>query len=202
MTNAKTTKTTPATVNADDKVMGSLVGNFEKEMQSRGQVHLADLIDANTRGVLTLFPFKAREMVAGKKYPVMSGHIDTKRVKVPVSAFEHMTDEGRTFLSLSIGVKDQNRIGGAVFRQEEQAPTGGKWEMTPGKENDRFGVLSKQVVIAGTDVYETIFELRFYGKRLESRAGVYYIKAQVYPERNEGVMAERANDDDFDKGCF
>ena len=35
----------------------------------------------------------------------------------------------------------------------------------------------------------TVFELRFYGKRLESKAGVYYIKAQVYPERKDGVIA-------------
>jgi hypothetical protein len=202
MTNAKTTKTTQAAVTTGDQVMDKLVGNFEKGMQERGQVHLADLIDANTRGVLTLFPFKPREMVAGKKYPVMSGHIDTKRVKVPVSAFEHTTDEGRKFLSLSIGVKDQNHIGGAVFREEVQNQTNGKWELTPGKENDRFGLLNKQVLIAGTEEYETVFELRFYGKRVESRAGVYYIKAQVYPERKEGMVSQRNADDDFDGGCF
>lgn len=199
MTNAKTLKPATATVKANDKVMDELVGNFEKGMKDRSQVHLADLIDANTRGVLTLFPFKPREIVAGKKYPAMSGHINTKRAKVPVSAFEHKTEEGRKFLSLAIGVKDQNHIGGAVFRQEEQNMTNGKWELTPGKENDRFGVLNKQVLIEGTDKYETIFELRFYGKRVESKDGVFYIKAQVYPERKEGAAV--ASDESLND-CF
>jgi hypothetical protein len=202
MTTAKTTKATPTPIAKDDAAMEKLVGNFEKEMNQAGQVHLADLIDANTRGVLTLFPFKPREMVEGKKYPVMSGHIDTKRVKVPVSAFEHMTDEGRKFLSLSIGLKGQNHIGGAVFREETQNLINGKWELTPGKENERPGVLKKQVAIVGTDEYETVFELRFYGKRVESNAGVYYIKAQVYPERKGGVVTQRKADEDFDDGCF
>lgn len=163
------------------------------------EVHLADLVDANTRGVLTLFPFKPRTLEQGKTYPVMTGHIDTRRVKVPVAAFEHTTDEGRVYLSLSIGSKGQNHIGGAVFRQEEQNLENGKWELTPGKENDRWGVLNKQVPIAGPDKFETVFELRFYGKRLESKAGVFYIKAQVYPQRIDGAPGQ---DDAARKDCF
>jgi hypothetical protein len=187
MTNAKTAKSTLDAATPGKAVSAKPAGNFDKQQPDRQQIHLADLIDANTRGVLTLFPFKTREPVEGKTYPVMAGHIDTRRVKVPVAAFEHTTDEGRVYLSLSIGLKDQNHIGGAVFRQEEQNPQNGLWELTPGKENDRWGVLSKQIPVGGSDEYETIFELRFYGKRTESRAGVFYIKAQVYAERKDGV---------------
>lgn len=193
-----TAKTKPATQTEAAK---KPAGSIEMDSQGQNQLHLVDLIDANTRGVLTLFPFQPREVVAGKKYPVMAGHIDTKRVKVPVFAFEQMTEEGRKFLSLSIGVKDQKHIGGAVFRQEEQNPANGKWELTPGKEGDRFGVLNKQVAV-GQDEYETIFELRFYGKRIESRAGVFYIKAQVYPQRKEGEVLERSTASDSMGGCF
>lgn len=189
MTIAKTTKATPVTPAPGKAVSDKPAGNFDEQLQDRQQVHLADLIDANTRGVLTLFPFKPRELVVGKTYPVMTGHIDTRRAKVPVAAFEHMTEEGRVYLSLSIGLKDQNHIGGAVFRQEEQNEENGKWELTPGKENDRWGVLKKQIPVVGSDEYETVFELRFYGKRMESKAGVFYIKAQVYPERKDGVAA-------------
>jgi hypothetical protein len=189
MTNAKTAKSTPDAAIPGQAVSAKPAGNFDKQQPDRQQIHLADLIDTNTRGVLTLFPFKARAPAEGKTYPVMTGHIDTRRVKVPVSAFEHLSEEGRVYLSLSIGLKDQNHLGGAVFRQEEQNPDSGRWELTPGKENDRWGVLNKQIAVLGSDAYETVFELRFYGKRLESKAGVYYIKAQVYPERKDGVTA-------------
>jgi hypothetical protein len=189
MTIAKTAKAALASVTPGQAALDQPAGRFDQPLQGRAQVHLADLIDANTRGVLTLFPFKPRELVQGKSYPVMTGHIDTRRAKVPVAAFEHMTEEGRVYLSLSVGLKEQNHIGGAVFRQEEQDPENGKWELTPGKENERWGSLNKQNAVVGSQEYETVFELRFYGKRLESKAGVYYIKAQVYPERKDGATA-------------
>lgn len=196
MTNAKNTKPARIAAPAHDEEMDKLVTEAEKQFAQRDQVQLVDLIDASTRGVLTLFPYSPRNVEAGKTYPVMTGHLDTRRVKIPVSAFAKQTDEGRDFLSLSIGPQGQNHIGGAVFRQEEQNQSTGLWELAPGKENDRYGVIGKTVQIEGTEDYETVFELRFYGKRRLSGAGVPYIKAQVYPERKAGD-AENAMD-----GCF
>ena len=59
-----------------------------------------------------------------------------------------------------------------------------------------YGVIGKTVPVKGTEDYATVFELRFYGKRRLSGAGVPYIKAQVYPERKAGDP-EQAMD-----GCF
>lgn len=198
MTNAKTTAK-PA-CNAEpvhDEDMDKLVTEAEKQFSRQDQVQLVDLIDANTRGVLTLFPYVPRTFELGKTYPAMTGHLDTKRVKIPVSAFAKKTEEGHDFLSLSIGPQGQNHIGGAVFRQEEQNSENGLWVLAPGKENERYGVIGKTVPIEGTDEYETVFELRFYGKRRLSSAGVPYIKAQVYPERRHEVDTDRAM-----VGCF
>ncbi len=183
MAQAKTPKALPAAAPAIDEEMDRLVTEAEKQFARQDQVHMVELIDANSRGVLTLFPFVPRTFESGKTYPAMTGHLDTRRVKIPVSAFKKTTEEGREFLSLSIGPKGQNHIGGAVFRQEEQNPANGLWEPTPGKENERHGVIGKTVPIAGADEYETVFELRFYGRRRLSGAGVPFIKAQVYPER-------------------
>ena len=196
MTNAKNTKTSRNALPAHDEDMDKLVTQAEKQFAHRDQVQLVDLIDANTRGVLVLFPYNPRTVEAGKTYPVMTGHLDTKRVKIPVSAFAKVTDEGREFLSLAIGPQGQNHIGGAVFRQEEQNQGNGLWELAPGKENDRYGVIGKTQLIEGTEDYETVFELRFYGKRRISGAGVPFIKAQVYPERKAGDAAEAM------AGCF
>lgn len=196
MTNAKNPKPGRPAAPAQDEEMDKLVTEAERQFARRDQVQLVDLIDANTRGVLTLFPFRPRNVEAGKTYPVMTGHLDTKRVKIPVSAFAKKTEEGREFLSLSIGPQGQNHIGGAVFRQEEQNQSNGLWELAPGKENDRYGVIGKTVQIEGTEDYETVFELRFYGKRRLSGAGVPYIKAQVYPERKAGDAEDTMD------GCF
>lgn len=160
--------------------------------------HLVNRINAETRGVLVLFPFSPRSVDEGKVYPVMTGHLDTKNVKVAVSAFARMTDEGREFLSLAIGPQGEAHIGGAVFRLEEQSPIDGKWLRTPGKELDRFGVISKQVKFEGSDEYETIYQLRFYGRARVTAAGVPYIKAKVYPERREASPADL----DALDGCF
>lgn len=197
MTNAQPGKAAPTDALAFDAEMDRLVTEAEKQFTRRDQVQLVDLIDANTRGVLTLFPYVPRTFEAGKTYPAMTGHLDTKRVKIPVSAFAKKSEEGREFLSLSIGPQGQNHIGGAVFRQEEQNPESGLWVPTPGKENERHGVIGKSVPIEGTNEYQTVFELRFYGKRRLSGAGVPYIKAQVYPERSHEVDVERAM-----VGCF
>ncbi|MDR7380398.1 hypothetical protein J2X19_005105 [Rhodoferax ferrireducens] len=196
MTNAKNTQTSRNALPTHDEDMDKLVTQAEKQFAHRDQVQLVDLIDANTRGVLVLFPYNPRNVEAGKTYPVMTGHLDTKRVKIPVSAFVKVTEEGREFLSLAIGPQGQNHIGGAVFRQEEQNQGNGSWELAPGKENDRYGVIGKTQLIEGTEDYETVFELRFYGKRRVSGAGVPFIKAQVYPERKAGDAAEAM------AGCF
>jgi len=190
-------KATRSAAPAQDAEMDRLVTEVEKQFKHRDQVQLVDLIDGSTRGVLTLFPYSPRNVEPGKTYPVMTGHLDTKRVKIPVSAFVKKTEEGRDFLSLSIGPQGQNHIGGAVFRQEEQNENNGLWQLAPGKENDRYGVIGKTVQIEGTENYETVFELRFYGRRRLSGAGVPYIKAQVYPERKTGDDAEQAME-----GCF
>lgn len=194
MKNAKATNESTADTTLQDPEMEKLVTEAERQLQQRAQVQMVDLIDANTRGVLVLFPYTPRTIEEGKTYPVMTGHLDTRRVKIPVSAFAKMTDEGRQFLSLSIGRKGQDHIGGAVFRDEEQDPSNGRWQLAPGKENERHGVICKSVPIEGTDKYEAVFTLRFYGKRRQGRAGVAYIKAQVYPERRPG--------DDAMDGCF
>jgi len=196
MSNAKLTKPARTAAPTQDVEMDKLVTEAEKQFARCDQVQLVDLIDANTRGVLTLFPFSPRNIEDGKIYPVMTGHLDTKRVKIPVSAFVKKTEEGREFLSLSIGPKGQSHIGGAVFRQEDQNQVDGQWGVAPGKENDRYGVIGKTVPVKGTEDYATVFELRFYGKRRLSGAGVPYIKAQVYPERKAGDP-EQAMD-----GCF
>ncbi len=196
MTNAKTAKPACTATPAHDEEMDKLVAEAEMQFAHRDGVQLVDLIDADTRGVLTLFPCSPRKVEAGKTYPVMTGHLDTKRVKIPVAAFAKMTDEGREFISLSIGPQGQNHIGGAAFRQEEQNQANGSWELAPGKENERHGVIGKTVQVDGTDDYRTVFALRFYGKRRLSSAGVPYIKAQVYPERKSG------NDEQAMAGCF
>lgn len=53
MTIAKPPKATPTTTALGKAVLDKPVVNFDKQLQDRQQVHLADLIDANTRGVLT-----------------------------------------------------------------------------------------------------------------------------------------------------
>ena len=197
MTNTKAAKPTRTVAAEHDAQMDKLATQAEKQFERRDQVQLVDLIDASTRGVLTLFPYMPRNAERGKTYPVMTGHLDTRRVKIAVSAFAKKTEEGREFLSLSIGPQGQNHIGGAVFRQEEINPANGLWSLAPGKENERYGVIGKTLQIEGTQDYETLFELRFYGKRRLSGAGVPYIKAQVYPERRTGEEVEQAME-----GCF
>ena len=157
------------------------------------------LVNENTRGVLVLFPYSPKDGAVGKgkEYPAMAGHIDTRNAKIPVAAFSKMTEEGREYLSLSIGFNGHEHISGAMFRQEQQDPSNSKWEMAPGKGNDRFGVISKQ--IKDGDAYITVFELRFYGGRKLSRQNVPYIKAQIYPQRNEG---EQPANDQAMEGCF
>ena len=196
MTTVKTTKPARTAATSHDEGMDQLVTQAEKQFAQCDPVQLVDRIDANTRGVLTLFPYSPRNVEAGKTYPVMTGHLDTKRVKIPVSAFAKKTDEGREFLSLSIGPQGQNHLGGAVFRQEEQNQANGLWELAPGKEFERYGVIGKTVQVEGTQDYETVFELRFYGRRRLSGAGVPYIKAQVYPERKAGDSGQAMD------GCF
>lgn len=196
MANAKIPKATHIAASADDVEMDRLVTEAEQQFTRSDQSQLVDLIDGNTRGVLTLFPYVPRNFEPGKTYPAMTGYLDTQRVKIRVSAFSKRTDEGREFLSLSIGLQGQNHIGGAVFRQEGLNPENGLWNVAPGKENERHGVIGKTVPVAGTDDFETVFELRFYGKRRLSGAGVPYIKAQVYPERTHDADGREM------VGCF
>lgn len=184
-----------------DAEMDRLVADAEKSWKREAEVQLVDLLDAYSRGVLTLFPYVPRTVEAGKVYPAMTGHLDTRRVKVRVSAFAKRTDEGREFLSLAIGAQGQDHIGGAVFRSEEQDETDGQWRLAPGKENERHGVISKTVRIDGTDTFETVFELRFYGRRRLTSAGVPYIKAQVYQARRSDAQANGDDDKAMD-GCF
>lgn len=170
---------------ANDEEMERIVSEAEKQFSRSQPPSLVDLIDANTRGVLTLFPYTPRNPDPEKTYPVVTGHLDTRHAKIPVSGFAKKSEEGRDFLSLSIGAKGQERIGGAIFRQEEQDPATGLWSMTPGKDNDRFGMIEKSVKV-GDDAYEQVFELRLYGKRRLSGTSVPYIKAKVYPMRAAG----------------
>ncbi len=171
-------------VPANDPEMEHLVSQVEQQF-ARSQGSLVDLIDSGTRGTLTLFPYTPRNPDPEKTYPVVTGHLDTRQAKIPVSGFAKMSEEGRNFLSLSIGAKGQERIGGAIFRQEEQDPATGLWSFAPGKENDRFGMIEKSVKVDDQS-YEQVFELRMYGKRRLSGAGVPYIKAKVYPMRAAG----------------
>lgn len=157
------------------------------------------LVNENTRGVLVLFPYLPKDGAAGKgkEYPVMAGHIDTRTAKIPVAAFSKMTEEGREYLSMSIGFNGHEHISGAMFRQEQKDPDNGKWEIAPGKGNDRFGTISRQ--IKEGEAYITVLELRFYGVRKLSRQNVPYIKAQIYPQRKEG---EQPANDHVMEGCF
>jgi uncharacterized protein (DUF736 family) len=192
-------KTTDAAVagTADDQEAGQLSPQLDHRLAVQTPVQLVSLIDAGTQGVLTLFPFTPREVEPGKTYPLMTGVLDTKRVKIQVSAFAKTSEEGRTFLSLSVGAPGQDHIGGALFRQEEQVEATGLWASTPGKESDRFGVIAKQVKNAALDDYETVFSLRVKGARRLSRGGVPYIKARVYPERGAVPADGQAM-----SGCF
>ena len=155
------------------------------------------LINADTRGVLVLFPYAPQEREEGKVYPVMKGSLDTRDAKVRVSAFAHKTDEGREYLSLSIGSAGDDHIGGALFRHELQNPLNGLLELAPGKENERFGAIAKSVPGAEPGTYDNLFQLRFRGKRKLSPTGVAYIKCNVYPERKEGADALAAMNECF-----
>lgn len=175
---------------ADDAEMDKLVRDVEakaaKLVNPRYATNPCDLLDADTNGVMVLFPFTPNGREEGKEYPAMVGNIDTRRVKVPVAAFLKKTDEGRQYLSLSIGAKGFDHIGGALFRQEEQDMETGKWVKTPGKELERFGLINKTIKV-GANAYESAFELRVYGQLKISSAGVEYIKAKVYAERAAGA---------------
>lgn len=63
--------------------MDKLVTEAEKQFAQRDQVQLVDLIDANTRGVLTLFPYTPRNVEAGKTYPAMTGHLTPSASRFP-----------------------------------------------------------------------------------------------------------------------
>jgi hypothetical protein len=202
MTVAKANTTKATTTSKGDVDMAKLVGNFEQGLaakavtaQADNGVNPLDLLDGNSRGVLVLFPWQPKTIEKDKEYPVMKGHIDTKQVKIKVSAFMKTTDEGRVYLNLSIGSKGQERIGGALFRYETQDQTNGKWVAVPGKDNERFGVIAKSIKI-GEGEYADVFTLRFYGNRKLSDGNVPYIKAKIYPERKEGQA-----DADM-SGCF
>lgn len=191
---SKATKQKPPLAVAPDNAaeLEAAVRQTEQDFTQSTPQQLVDLINADTRGVLTLFPYAPRDVQEGKSYPALTGYLDTRRVKIPVSAFTKHTEAGRLFLSLSIGPKGQAHLGGALFRQEEQDAANGLWKLAPGKENDRYGVLGRTVKIDGSDEYQTLFELRCQGKRRLSRAGQPYIKAAVYPLRKAAAVEEGA----------
>ena len=191
------------TAAAPDQELDQAVSAFEASLAAKAsavpdsdEVIFVDLINADTRGVLVLFPYEPTNPEPGKEYPVMKGNLDTRNVKVPVSAFMKKTDEGRYYLSLSIGRKGQEHIGGAIFRQEIQNPADGAWVFVPGKENERFGIVAKTVKVGEGD-YQPVFELNFSGKRRLSGAGVPYIKGNIYP-----VRVELENPAAAMAGCF
>lgn len=158
------------------------------------------LINKDTRGVLVLFPYvpKAGATSEGKTLPVMTGSIDTRDAKIPVAAFAKQTDEGREYLSLSIGFADHEHISGVMFRQEKQNPADGIWEVAPGKGNERFGLISKQTKNAD-ETFTKVFELRFFGGRKLSRLNMPYIRAQIYPQQLGTVEGQG---DEVMDGCF
>jgi len=180
-------------------VPGMDINQIARDLSTRAESPRSALsaINAETRGVLVLFPYAPQERKEGVMYPVMKGSLDTRDAKVRVSAFAHKTDEGREYLSLSIGSEGEDHIGGAVFRHESQNPLNGLWELAPGKENERFGAIAKSVPGAEPGTYDNLFQLRFYGKRKLSPTGVAYIKCNVYPERKEGAEALSAMKDCF-----
>lgn len=197
----KSAKNTTPAMNADDAsgVPGQNMDQIAKDLSAQAEAPRSalSLITAATRGVLVLFPYSPQQPEEGKVYPVMKGSLDTREVKVRVSAFAHKTDEGREYLSLSIGSAGEDHIGGALFRHESQNPMNGLWELAPGKENDRFGAIAKSVPGTEPGTYDQVFQLRFYGKRKLSPTGVPYIKCNVYPERKEGADALAAMKDCF-----
>lgn len=180
--------TAPAMTAADASgVPGQSMGQIAKDIAAQADAPRSalSLINATTRGVLVLFPYSPKEREEGKVYPVMKGNLDTAAARVLVSAFEHMTDEGRKYLSLSIGSAGENHIGGVIFRKESQNPLDGLWEIAPGKENDRFGAISKTVPGAEPGTYDEVYRLRCSGKRKLSSTGVPFIRCDVYPDRND-----------------
>jgi len=151
-----------------------------------------------TRGKLVLFPYFPSRVEDGKKYPVMKGYLDTPSARIPVSAFNAMTEEGREFLSLAVGFQGCERVGGALFRAEVQDPSNGRWNPVPGKVNDRFGLIQKTVKTGEDEfgaVYETEWSLRFNGKRKLSAANKPFIKLDVYPARQSAPASAV-------EGCF
>lgn len=195
---AQATPATPETTLGQDVAAFEATLPVKELLKEVAAFNHVDLINANTTGILVLFPYVPRTMAPGVEYPVMKGHLDTRNVKVPVSAFMKSTDEGRPYLSLSIGVTGQAHIGGAVFRQEVQSDLDGRWRFVPGKENERFGLIAKTEKVAD-HAYDTIFQLNFSGKRRLSGAGVPYIKGNVYPMRHDGAELEPAA---AMAGCF
>jgi hypothetical protein len=160
-----------------DLVTDALVREVEKRVMPARR-NPVDFINAETRGVLVLFPYEPQNRREGVTYPVMKGHIDTRNVRCLVSAFAHVTEEGREYISLSVGVEGQDHIGGAMYRHEVQNAKNGAWGLTPGKENLRFGLIVKSVCINKIDEeYDIVFQLQVNGKRQMSGAGVPYIKA-------------------------
>lgn len=181
----------------DDPMTDALVRHVE-ETARQGRRNAADLITADTRGVLVLFPYEPLNRREGIRYPVMKGHLDSKNVRCPASVFAHVTEEGRQYISLSLGVEGEEHIGGAMFRHEEQSPDNGLWELVPGKENLRFGQITKSVIVdKDTKKYDVVFQLQVNGKRKMSAGGVPFIKADVYPLREKADESLEAMKDCF-----
>jgi hypothetical protein len=184
-------------IDNDDRFTDALVKRVEQAAR-QGRVNPADLITADTRGVLVLFPYEPLNRREGVVYPVMKGHLDSKNVRCPASVFAHVTEEGRPYISLSLGVEGQAHIGGAMFRYEEQNPSDGRWELVPGKENLRFGQITKSVLVdKDGKEYDVVFQLQVSGKRKMSAAGVPFIKADVYPSREKADESLEAMQDCF-----
>jgi uncharacterized protein (DUF736 family) len=197
MSKSKATKAAPSIpMNGGDGELETLVSKLEAEFSQRDERDPVNFINESSRGVLVLFPYAPLTMEEGKKYPSMKGHLDTRQAKVKVSAFAAMTDEGREYLSLSIGDKGSERMGGALFRDEEQDEMNGRWTTAPGKENERHGLIAKTVKSEVSDEYQTLFELKCSGARKLSAAGVPFIRVKVYPVR------VAANSEASMQGCF
>lgn len=150
---------------------------------------MIEFIDEGTSGTLTLTPARFGVRDANKEYPTMSGWFDTPNFRISAAGFVKKTEEGREYLSISFGGKNEDRFYGCIFRDEVQDLNTGLWATKFGKENDRHGLIRKNEEAGkdpeGKTIYKTLFELRMAGGVRRTRNGNLCLKLKVYSVKND-----------------
>jgi hypothetical protein len=133
---------------------------------------------------LVLFTNNPEDREEGKTYPIMRGAIESKDFKIDVGAFVETSQNNVSYLSLSIGNGEQEKVYGRFYRDTKV-----------GKEGHYYGYIEKSIETGidaeGTKLYETLWTLSVDAKRAQSESGVNYIGGRVYPK---GVKKASAAD--------